>query len=449
MKALLGCNADRISNLPHDVMQRIITFLPVKDAAKTAALSKQWRHNWGATTQLVFDAHFGRISKEGNYDSNVSRLMLQIYKALLVHDGPITKFVLEIPGLRRPSPDINHMVQFLAKKGVHELTLIFDDDEVNNGQTKVGREMPSSLFSARQLSFLKMRNCDFSWAPSWFLGFTKLTHLWLVSVNVDSSFYDDFLPKCPLLEHLTLGVRDSNAIESCLKAELVAPSLKFLASNVWNICFKHTPLLSVVSIEPLYEDYTQCDFRVYDPDIAAVFASLPAIQHLSVGGEWLQFFASGTIPSMLPTHLRQLTLLEVASIELNSSLEARVLLCLIMSSPNLQRLRIWVGFKCLIEPSDAHSFRPTKFIDSLQLLIEAEDFPPASYFQCLEEFDMYGCDGAQVELDLVRLVLTSAPRLRRVFLTMEEDLDYQEGFEFLTKVTRYKRASTEAEVICV
>ncbi|CAL1392451.1 unnamed protein product [Linum trigynum] len=441
MKALLGCNADRISNLPHDVMQRIVTFLPVKDAAKTAALSKQWRHNWGATTQLVFDAHFGRISKEGNYDSNVSRLMLQIYKALLVHDGPITKFALEIPGLRRPSPDINHMVQFLAKKGVHELTLIFDDDEVNDGHPKIGREMPSALFSASQLSFLKMRNCDFSRAPSWFLGFTKLTHLWLVSVSVDSSFYDDFLPKCPLLEHLTLGVRGSNAIESCLNAELVAPSLKFLASNVWNICFKHTPLLSVVSIEPLYPDYTRCDFRVYNPDIAAVFASLPALQHLSVGGEWLQFFASGNIPSMLPTHLRQLKLLEVASIELNCSMETRVLLCLIMSSPNLQRLRIW--------PSDAQSFKPTEFIHSLQLLIEAEDFPPVSCFQCLEEFDMNGCRGTQVELDLVRLVLTSAPRLCRVFLTLEEKLDYQEGFEFLMQVTRYKRASREAEVICV
>ncbi|CAI0458649.1 unnamed protein product [Linum tenue] len=394
MEAPAQRNADRISQLPSDVMQLILTLLPVKDAAKTATLSRQWRHNWRSNTRFVFDSDFGEISKEGDYDSKANALMLEIYRALLVHDGPVTKFTLRIHGLRRPSPHINHMVHFLAKKGVQELTLSFTHD----GDDGSGREMPSALFSARELSSLILKNCGFSRAPSWFLGFTKLTYLWLVSVNIDSSFYDDFLPKCPLLEHLTLAVRGSNAIESGGKAELVAPSLEVFNSNVWNICFKHTPRLE-------------------------------------------EFLASGNIPVMLPTLLCQLEDLHLNQIVLYCSSQARMLLCLIRSSPNLQKLEIWLDDA----PS---SLPPTELIDSLQLLLEAEAecLSPASCFQCLEEFTIHAFTGTQVELDLVRLALTSAPQLRTLSIYPEVNSDLREDVKVLMEVTRYKRASTKAEV---
>ncbi|CAI0458448.1 unnamed protein product [Linum tenue] len=426
-------NADSIIKLPRDVMQLILTFLPVKDAAKTATLSRQWRHNWRSNTRFVFDSDFGEISEEGDYGSKANALMLAIYRALLVHDGPVTKFMLKIPGLR-PCPDINHIVHFLAKKGVQEVALIFIDNEDDGSW----REMPSALFSARELSSLILKDCDFSRAPSWFLGFTKLTHLWLESVDADSGFYDDFLPKCPLLKHLTLFIRDTNAMESRGKAELVAPSLEVFKSNVWNICFRHTPLLSEVVIETQPEDYARSDFGAYNPDVAAVFASLPAIQKLFVSLEWMKFLASGNFPVMLPTRLCQLKSLENQIVLYHSS-EARLLLCLIRSSPNLQRLYILL----CDAPS---SLPPTELIDSLQLLLEAECVPPASCFQCLEEFAIHGFTGTLIELDLVRLALTSAPQLRTLFIYPEVNSDLRKDVKVLMEVTRYKRASTEAEV---
>ncbi|CAI0458468.1 unnamed protein product [Linum tenue] len=443
MKRQRKSDADRISHLPDDVIQRILAFLPVKDAAKTATLSKQWQRNWGANTQLVFDGGFGRIPEEGNYASNESKLMFQIYKALLVRDAPITKFALKIPGLRRPSPDINLLVHFLAKKSVRELALIFSDDEFNDGHPKIGREMPSALFSACQLKSLTLQDCDISAAPSCFLGFSKLTHLELTNVNVESSFYSDFLPKCPLLQDLKLFICDSDAVESHLKAELVAPSLRVFESNVWNVCFKHTPLLSVVSIAPV-DDRKYCkqsDFDVYNPDIVAAFASLPAIQQLTVGSELLQFFATGSVPFMLPTHLHQLKVLKLRNILLYRSLEARVLLCLIMSSPNLLKLTI--------EPGYVASLPPTEVIDSLQLLLEAEDHPTASCFQCLEEFRISAIDGTQVELDLLRFVLGTAPQLLRMFIEPAKELDLSKRHNLLKELIRYERASKQAEVVYI
>ncbi|CAI0458463.1 unnamed protein product [Linum tenue] len=440
MSRLCESSADRISHLPYDVMQRILSFLPVKDVARTATLSKQWRHNWRANTQLVFDGDFGEISKEGSYDSNASKLMFQICKALMVHDGPITKFVLEIPGLRRPSPDINHMVHFLAKKGVQELALIFSDDGINDGNPMIEREMPSALFSACQLSSLILRDCDFSVAPSWFLGFSKLTHLELAKVNVESSFYSDFLPNCPLLQDLKLFICGS-AVESHLKAELVAPSLKVFESNVWNVCFKHTPLLSVVSITLVNgsKHYKLSGFDVYNPDIAAVLGSLPAIQELVVGLELLLFFASGNVPCILPTHLHHLKVLELHYIILDRLSEARVLLCLIRSSPNLQRLLILTGADDTLPQNEV--------IDSLPLLLGAEDHSTASCFQCLEELSLKAVLGTRVELDLLRFVLATAPLLRRIFIRPAEKLDTSKSHKFLKEMTQYKRASKEAEII--
>ncbi|CAI0458462.1 unnamed protein product [Linum tenue] len=292
MKGWCGSNADRISNLPRDVMQLILTFLPVKDAAKTATLSKQWRENWRANTQLVFDRDFSRMSKTELYALHSSKpLMLEIFKALLVPDGPITKFELIIPGLK-PCPDIMDLiVVYLSKKHVQEFLLAF-------------------------------------------------------SHHLDDDGY-------------------------------------------------------------------------------------PAIDG--------KFFASGNVPFILPTLLHQLKAVQLESIVLYRLSEARVLVCLITSSPNLQNLSIW--------SSSAPGLPQTEAIDSLQLLLEADNHSTASCFQCLEELRLDAILGNKVELDLLRFALATAPLLRRIYMKPAKELDSKKGHKFLKNVTQYKRASKEAEVI--
>ncbi|KAM1046624.1 hypothetical protein COP2_026696 [Malus domestica] len=47
---------DRISNLPPEILVCIVSLLPLKEAAATSILSRQWRHVWASTTTLSFDA---------------------------------------------------------------------------------------------------------------------------------------------------------------------------------------------------------------------------------------------------------------------------------------------------------------------------------------------------------------------------------------------------------
>ena len=48
--------ADRLSGLINDLLVSILSFLPARDAARTVALSRQWRPLWMSTDTLNLDS---------------------------------------------------------------------------------------------------------------------------------------------------------------------------------------------------------------------------------------------------------------------------------------------------------------------------------------------------------------------------------------------------------
>ncbi|CAN0876719.1 F-box/FBD/LRR-repeat protein At1g13570 [Linum grandiflorum] len=300
-------------------------FLPIKDAAKTSILSTNWRHRWRSIPQLVFD-------EEAGSESNVNKILFDIYKALLIHDGPVTEFVLAIPGLC-PCYEIDLIILHLSTKGIKKLALLFG--EVDDNYTPSYRMMHSSLFSAIELNYLELDGAQFV-APSWFLGFSKLTVLKLNNATLPPDFCVKFVPMCPLLEDLRIAY--------CIGAEhlkLVAPCLKVFGfvGYLENILFECTPLLSVLSIE---QEGGAC-ITGKEPDIAAIFGSLPALQQLYINFEFLDLAMNENIPQKLPDTLPHLRVLGINNgTGLIDPPEDCVMFFLIRSSSRLQRLTFQV-----------------------------------------------------------------------------------------------------------
>ncbi|CAL1392471.1 unnamed protein product [Linum trigynum] len=181
-----------------------------------------------------------------------------------------------------------------------------------------------------------------------------------------------------------------------------------------------------------------------DMDMVNVFASLPALKQLNLGLELL-ISLRGSIPARLPTLLQHLTVLEIPKIILSCLKDARILVCLIMSSPNL---------RCLTIRHDMgqQRSRPITRINSIQMLLEAAELEPYgtnSCLGCLESLNIHnslGCE-SPVELELVKFVLAKAPQLRRVYIRPSPDMGCLRVVRHLKKVIGFKHASKEAEVI--
>ncbi|KAI4328662.1 hypothetical protein L6164_020998 [Bauhinia variegata] len=54
---------DIISTLPDEILSRILSFLPTKDAVKTSVLSKNWIYKWTCITNLDVDDKFSMKSR--------------------------------------------------------------------------------------------------------------------------------------------------------------------------------------------------------------------------------------------------------------------------------------------------------------------------------------------------------------------------------------------------
>ncbi|CAI0458423.1 unnamed protein product [Linum tenue] len=406
------------------------------DARKTSILSRQWRHHWRNITRLVFDDEFYELEVDFDSESEVNSLVMRIQRALQVHDGPITEFVLSISGLTAAADNL-HLVSYLSNKGISALSLLFDFD-----QHSYGEEISSSVFLARKLDSLKLQACKLK-VPPWFVGFTRLTVLQLEMVCLPDDFFQSFLLECPLLEDLR-----ASYVVGPSKLEIVGPPrLKvciFRAYRVLEtISFSSTPLLSLISIQA--EMYVQYVSDTTAVDIVSTFVSLPALQQLNLSFECLHLLAAGPVPDRFPMALHHLEVLDIGNCyDDQCLLELEVLLCLIRSSPNLYKLTI----------------QDTRILDGLNvereltpLTSESNGYPDpeaeGSYCQSLTEVHVRNGKGSRDELDLLRFLLANAPRLSRIVIKPEYKLSWGSCVDFLEKVRQCECVSKEAEIIYV
>ncbi|KAH0739456.1 hypothetical protein KY290_038161 [Solanum tuberosum] len=373
---------DVLSNLPDNVIDVILMCLPCKDAVRTSILSKKWRYKWCRRTEFTLDkSHW--VTKNDLLHPTIKFKKI-ICQFLTLHEGPITKFTLDIVNLEN-SPEIDNFIYFLSRNGIQHLVLHLSFDNPY--------KLPSSLFTCSQLRHLSLHNCSIHHSSA-FKGFNRLISLELCEVIISSELLESLIYHCPLLEQLMLVI-----LENLDTIEINVPTLRTLdfTGYISSICLKNAPRLVKLSLEGRY-------MEVEDLDFAKVFESCSALEHLLFDFSNFEFYAEEgyEVPTRLPFDLNSVKRFNLPYIMLIESYKLSYAFCLIKSFPYLEYLEIQL-------------YSEDEEDDRILECLELQSFSDVT-FNHLREVKLKCFGGTTPEMQLIKLLLAKSPVLVRMLI---------------------------------
>lgn len=256
---------DKISNLPKDITNEILSKLPLRDSVRTSVLSRKWRYKWNTLPHLVFDEQL--VSSQGQ--TLVKYTLKNIVDhVLLLHAGPIYSFKLSRKDILDFS-DIDRWILYLSRSSFKELTI-----DVRKGQRY---NIPSYLYSCLGLIHLELYNCLVRPPPSTFNGLSCLTSLHLEDSSMTQDAIENLISGCLLLERLVF----KNFI-GFTRLKIRAPKLIYFKSegNFFEVTFENTKNLSevVISFMDFHQNLAHNNFF----NLVKFFTEVPHIQRLQL-----------------------------------------------------------------------------------------------------------------------------------------------------------------------
>ncbi|XP_058724950.1 F-box/FBD/LRR-repeat protein At1g13570-like [Vicia villosa] len=417
---MIDVEPDMISGLPGNVIDVILSYLPIREAVRTSVLSKQWKNSWHTLPNLVFDGECMAPQDPSVIESKFFRM---VYNVLLNHSGPINLFEIEYYDdiSQNLMNDIDQWILHLAGRSIKELSLlIYTEDE------KEFYKIPWCLFSCQCLHRLKLNYCWLK-PPKMFEGFKHLKSLYLTMIRVDQNALENLISSCPLLEELTLM-----DIDDLTEITIHAPNLNYFYfwGNFESITFDNTLQLATISInlfKDLDSESNQSRLHGYFSNLLKFFDHRPHIQSLTIGAYFLKYLTVGVVPIKLPTPCNNLRSLSLC-INFYDLGQISAAICLLRSSPNLQNLEIFAKLNVSLELGtycwEDKSFRPDTPIPVRQVTL-------------------HWISGIQPELDFIKFLLLYSPVLEKMIV---KHLHVVRP-ELVTELIRFKRLSEKAEVI--
>ncbi|TVU07265.1 hypothetical protein EJB05_47313 [Eragrostis curvula] len=248
-----GGGVDRLSRLPDALLGNIVTRLPIKDAARTASLSRRWRPIWRSAPLVLVDAHLLPAGDDEIPDhverADSNSVAAAVSSILAVHPGPIRCAHLTCCYMNEFPGQVARWLQHLAVKGVEELFLINRPWPLD-----IMKHMPTTIFMAT-LTRLYLGFWRFPDTRGFPRGaaFPYLRELGLCSVIIEPRDIDFILDRSPVLDMLNLEGR----MVPLLPLRLVSQSLRCVqihASKLVSITMVHAPRLERLiisnSLEP-------------------------------------------------------------------------------------------------------------------------------------------------------------------------------------------------------
>ncbi|XP_059631120.1 F-box/FBD/LRR-repeat protein At1g13570-like [Cornus florida] len=391
---------DIISDLPRELIDRILGCMPIRDVARTSVLCRKWRCIWATHPRLILDGQFCQETIE-NKPFIPQNFVNVINKIFRLHSGPILEFYLKIPfsiGTDQ-NADIDHWILILSRNGIKKLTFFC--------VSPLAYKLPPSIFSCSQLTGLRLWNC-----------ILKPPH----GTDVLGTLFSS----APLLEDLI--------ISECVGIEhfnIHAPALKYLmlmgSREFKSISFKNSPNITMLTI--------LLNAKVDNPEwgkttnLIELVASLPRIKVLMLDKFVLKVLAAGTVSKRSPA-IKHLWYLHLADINFDDLDQISCIMCLLESSINLKQLHITAdeGTGKVMQPF-FNFYKESDWIDLKLRIVRL----------ILDK----SCSTA--EFLFIEFLLAHCLILEKMLI----EIDANEGCSISKKLMQLPRASQRAEVILV
>ncbi|XP_062023591.1 F-box/FBD/LRR-repeat protein At1g13570-like isoform X2 [Rosa rugosa] len=343
---------DRLSSLPDDVTEKILSGLPLKEAVRTSILSRKWRYKSNMLQTLVF--HDSCVSTQSHPTYSFANIVDHV---LLLHKGPIQTF-----------------------------QLFFRGDIYN---------IPSCLFSFQDIVHLELYRCLLN-PPSTFKGFGSLKSLDLWSVTLAQDVFDNLIGCSPLLEILKLQNCDGFT-----NLKIDAPKLWFIyiqgAFQDFNLVGSSNLVDATFDLQVIVDQRGNCSsfgnlLKFFDHQP-------PHIRRLTIKRNFLKYLSIGALPEKLPKPCQYLNFLSL-DMNFDNPDEISTVLCLLRSSPALQELKI------LVDPEKDHAA-----VGEVESCLY--DNYNCAYTQ-LRLVEVTKISGVKAQLDFIESLLLSSPVLERM-----------------------------------
>ena len=221
---------NRISELPEDVLQNILSFLPTKQVFQSTLLSTGWKHVWTTFPILKFDKTSVLWSSEKKNDPEVKLKRRNFYKFLnkclrlrsrQSRRPHIKHFTLEVSVQNHKSKSlVDRWIRFMVKSNVEELIFFF-------GGSRIRYPLPYSVLVAKSLTVLTLHYLKLD-SIRGDINLPSLKRLSLLGVYADNQIIQNLIFGCPMIEDM--GISCCRGIK-CLKIFGLLKVMKILVQN--------------------------------------------------------------------------------------------------------------------------------------------------------------------------------------------------------------------------
>ncbi|XP_076882875.1 F-box/FBD/LRR-repeat protein At1g13570-like [Bidens hawaiensis] len=374
---------DIISTLPLNIIETILCFLPIQDAARTSILSREWRYHWIKIPKLSFIEETFQVSTDsdelsdtGNQEMIKKRKLFDAIDHILqLHEDPIHEFTLSMVTEGTPQDFDCMMFLMLHRNTIKKLKLEFVP----------GYTFHLGVFASHPLTDLHLVGCSLYSEPL-FEGFANLSSLYIQDVTASKETLLLILSGCPLLKNATLDID--------------------------------------------YLTYPEND----DSTVINLFEYLTMVENLTLRFGIFEYFALDDIPQKLSialVHLKYLCLKDICFIH---SCGLLIIALLIKNSPNLEKLKLEILDDSWVEIYERRD------------LFTLED-DSNIWLEHLNELEIVNMIYRDVELDFVKLILAKSPALKKVRILLYNEVAKDEELQISEIFKQCSHASSVVDVV--